>query len=78
MSMRLIREDNVYFPLFYFERRIISVIVMGSIPIKNKRDTKKIIKKLWKEFDGKISIEVSKKERLVIYHRFYSYKNLEN
>lgn len=54
------------------------MIIMGSVPIKNKRDKDKQIKKLLKEFNGKVNIEISKDEKNLIYKHYFSYKNLEN
>lgn len=51
---------------------------MGSVPIKNKRDIEKQIKKLWKEFAGKVNFEISKDKNFLIYKHYFSYRNLEN
>lgn len=54
------------------------MIVMGSVPIKSKRDVDREIKKLWKEFEGKISFEISGCKDFLIYKHYFTYQDLEN
>ncbi len=54
------------------------MIIVGSVPVKDERDAEKKIKKLWKEFGGKVNLELDETNNLLIYRHYFSYKDLDN
>lgn len=48
------------------------MVIVGSIPVKSREDIKRQIKRLWKEFNGKVNVEINNDRNLLIYKHYFS------